>query len=141
MTLLSAMFVAFVLQIFSRYVIRQPLGWTLEACLLCWLWLVFWSGAFTLKNKDHVRFSVLSDSVRPGTRRVFAIISALVIIFTFSVALQPSFEYVSFMAIEKTSLLKIRFDYLFSVWLLFCVAIIARYGWRASQAIRGRLQE
>ncbi len=34
----------FILQIVTRYVINHPLGWTLEACLTLWLWLVFWGG-------------------------------------------------------------------------------------------------
>ncbi|TPL82638.1 TRAP transporter small permease, partial [Mesorhizobium sp. B2-3-13] len=46
--LLAAMFIAFILQIFTRYVINDPLGWTLEVCLTTWLWLVFWSSAFVL---------------------------------------------------------------------------------------------
>ena len=136
--MLTAMFLAFVLQIFSRYVLRAPLGWTLEACLLCWLWLVFWSSAFVLKHHEHVRFSVLEESVGPRVRRVFAIISAIAIIAAFGVALGPSYDFVSFMAIEKTSLIKIRFDYVFSIYLLFCGAMILRYSHRALNAFRGK---
>ena len=38
--LLTALFVFFIVQIVSRYVFNRPLGWTTEACLLSWLWLV-----------------------------------------------------------------------------------------------------
>ncbi len=140
-SLLSAMFLAFILQIFSRYVIRQPLGWTLEACLLCWLWLVFWCSAFILRDSDHVRFSILSESVRPGVRRIFAGLAAIAIVAAFAIALKPTYEFVQFMAIEKTSLLKIRFDYVFSAYIIFSIAIIVRYGWRLSETLRGRLRE
>ena len=132
------MFLAFILQIFSRYVLRDPLGWTLEACLLCWLWLVFWSSAFVLKHAEHVRFSVLEESVGPRVRRVFAGLSAVAIVAAFVVSFGPSYDFVSFMAIEKTSLLKIRFDYVFSAYLLFCAAMILRYGVRAIEAVCGK---
>ena len=56
--LLTAMFLSFILQIVSRYVVRQPLGWTLEACLLAWVWLVFWGAAFLVRDRDHVRFDI-----------------------------------------------------------------------------------
>jgi len=140
-SLLTAMFLAFILQIFSRYVIRQPLGWTLEACLLCWLWLVFWASAFTLRHSDHVRFTILVESSRPGLRRIYAGLSAIAIVAALALALPASYEFIAFMAIEKTSLLKIRFDWVFSVYLIFSIAMIIRYGSRLICAIRGRMTE
>jgi TRAP-type C4-dicarboxylate transport system permease small subunit len=136
--LLTALFLSFVLQIFSRYVVKQPLGWTLEACLLSWLWLVFWSGAFTLRDEDHVRFTVLYDAARPRVRRIFAGIAALCIVIALAVSLPATADFIDFMAIEKTSLLKVRFDLVFSVYLIFAVALIARYGWRIIALLRGR---
>ncbi len=136
--LLTAIFLSFMLQIFSRYVIRQPVGWTLEANLLAWLWLVFWASAFTLKEKDHVRFTILVDSARPKTRRVYMLITAVSVIAALAVSLPATFDFVSFMKIEKTSLLKIRFDYVFSIYLIFSVAIIARYVWRVVEIFRDR---
>jgi len=140
-SLLTAMFLAFILQIFSRYVMRQPLGWTLEACLLCWLWLVFWASAFTLRHQDHVRFTVLVESSRPRLKRIYAGLSALAIVAALAYALPASYEFVTFMAIEKTSLLKIRFDWVFSVYILFSVAMVLRYGARFITAVRGQTIE
>ncbi len=136
--LLAAIFVSFILQIVSRYVIRQPLGWTLEACLLAWLWLVFWSSAFTLRETDHVRFTVLVDAARPGLRRVYLVITAICVIGALAMSLPATYDFVAFMAIEKTSLLKVRFDFVFSVYLIFTVAIISRYLWRVIEMLRGR---
>lgn len=134
--LLTAIFLFFILQIFTRYVIRQPLGWTLEAGLLAWLWLVFWASAFILRDEDHVRFTVIYDGVRSGTRRVFAIIAAIAIIAALGVSFPATVDFVSFMAIEKTSLLKVRFDYVFSAYLIFAAAVIARYLFRLAKSIR-----
>lgn len=136
--LLTATFLLFILQIVSRYVIRQPVGWTLEACLLCWLWLVFWNSAFTLKDGDHVRFTILYDAVRPTVRRVFGALAALALVAAFALSLPATADFVSFMAIERTSLLKIRFDHVFAIYLVFAVAIILRYGWRLMTILRGR---
>jgi len=136
--LLTAIFLTFILQIVSRYVVRQPLGWTLEANLLAWLWLVFWSAAFTLKEDDHVRFTVLCDVARPRTRRVYMLITAVCVIAALVVAFLPTLDFVTFMKIEKTSLLKIRFDYVFSIYLIFSVAMIVRYSWRVVQIFCGR---
>ena len=57
--LLAAMFAAFILQIFTRYVMNNPLSWTQEVCVTTWLWLVLWGSAFSLNEHDQVRFDVL----------------------------------------------------------------------------------
>jgi C4-dicarboxylate transporter, DctQ subunit len=41
------------------------------------------------------------------------------------------------MKVESTSYLKIRFDLLFSIYIVFAVATIIRYIWLAWQAMRG----
>lgn len=135
--LLTAMFLSFILQIFSRYVINQPLGWTLEACLLAWLWTVFWGAAFLLEDKDHVKFDILYSSVRPRVRRVFALLSALAIVAALGTSLPATADFIAFMKIEKTSLLGLRFDYVFSIYLVFAVALIGRYLLRALVVVRG----
>ncbi len=134
--LLTVTFCIFILQIVSRYIIRQPLGWTLEACLLSWLWLVFWSAAFTLKDSDHVRFTILSHAASPRIKKLFALISATCLIIAFGYSFLPTWDFVSFMSIEKTSLLKIRFDWVFGIYMLFLVAIIVRYIARIVSVIR-----
>ena len=50
-------------------------------------------------------------------------------------------DYVSFMKVEKTAYLKIRFDWLFSIYMLFVVAVIVRYVWILSQLLRGKEPE
>ena len=137
--LLSATFLIFILQIASRYLFRAPLGWTLEACLMSWVWLVFWSGAFTLRNQDHVRFTILVDAASPGTRRIFALLAAICIVAAMGISLWPTIDFVQFMSIESTSLLKIRFDFFFSIYVVFSIAVIIRYTGRAWLALRGTL--
>ena len=41
------------------------------------------------------------------------------------------------MKVEKTAYMKIRFDYLFSIYIVFVIATIIRYIWLAWHAMRG----
>ena len=43
--LLAALFLTFLVQVFSRYVMQTPFGWTLELSLILWVWLVFFASA------------------------------------------------------------------------------------------------
>ena len=56
--LLAAMFLTFLIQIFSRYVMLTPFGWTLELCLILWVWIVFFGNAFIVTERDHVTFDI-----------------------------------------------------------------------------------
>ena len=50
-------------------------------------------------------------------------------------------DYVTFMKVESSAYLKIRFDWLFSIYVVFAVAIIVRYLWLCGQAIWGKAPE
>ena len=134
--LLTAMFLAFILQITSRYVFNAPLEWTLEACLTLWLWTVFWASAFCLRNEDHIRFDMLYLLMGQRVRRVLAGLSAAAIIATMAVALPGTWDFVSFLQIKKSASLRIPLFYIFSIYMVFMVATIAAYGWRLWQVIR-----
>ncbi len=43
--LLSTMFACFIIQIFFRYVLNNPVGWTEEVIVTTWLWSVLWGAA------------------------------------------------------------------------------------------------
>jgi TRAP-type C4-dicarboxylate transport system permease small subunit len=134
---LAVMFVAFVAQIVFRYLFNFPIGWSSELTVVCWLWLVLWGSAFVLTEQEEIRFDLLYGAVGPRVRIAMAIVFSLAIIVLYGVSLKPSFAYVSFMKVEKSSYLHIRLDWLFSIYIVFLVAVIARYLWLLSRLLRG----
>jgi TRAP-type C4-dicarboxylate transport system permease small subunit len=136
--MLAVMFVAFILQIVFRYFLNFPVGWTSELTVVLWLWLVLWGAAFVVKEADEIRFDLLVGSVGRRPRIAMGIVIALALVVLYGAALKPSFDYVTFMKVEKSSYLKIRMDWLFSIFLVFMVAVIVRYLWLLWQLVRGR---
>jgi TRAP-type C4-dicarboxylate transport system permease small subunit len=134
--LLTAMFLAFILQITSRYVFNAPLEWTLEACLTLWLWTVFWGSAFCLRNEDHIRFDMLYLMMGRRAKRVLAGLSAAAIVAVMLAALPGTWDFVSFLQIKKSASLRIPLFYIFSIYIVFMVATIVAYGWRLWKVIR-----
>ena len=135
--MLAAMFAAFLLQIAFRYLLGLPIGWTHEISVVLWLWLVLWGAAFVVSEREEIRFDIIYGAVGPGPRRVMALISAAALIALYTISLPAVVDYVTFMKVERTSYLKIRFDWLFSIYIVFAVATIIRYIWLAWQAMRG----
>jgi C4-dicarboxylate transporter DctQ subunit len=136
--MLAVMFAAFIIQIVFRYVFNFPVGWTSELTVVMWLWLVLWGSAFVLREKEEIRFDLIYGAVGRRARIAMAIVFAAAIVVLYGASLKASFDYVSFMKVEKSSYLKVRMDWLYSIYLLFLVAIIARYLWLLWQLLRGR---
>lgn len=139
--LLAVMFVAFMVQIVFRYLLNFPIGWSSELTVITWLWLVLWGAAFVVKESEEIRFDLIYGSVGLRTRRIMAIITGIAIVALYAVSLPATVDYVSFMKVEKTAYLKIRFDWLFSIYVLFAVAIIVRYVWILWHLLRGEEPE
>lgn len=128
--MLAAMFATFILQIFSRYVLGSPFGWTLELCLTLWIWIVFWGNAFIVRDMDHVTFDLVYFGVSARIRRLLALVAAAAIAVGFAVALLPTWDYIDFLKIKKSATLKVPLRTIFSIYAVFMVAIILRYAFR-----------
>jgi C4-dicarboxylate transporter, DctQ subunit len=136
--MLAVMFAAFVLQIAFRYLFNFPIGWTSELTVVMWLWLVLWGSSFVLTEKEEIRFDLIYGSVgRRGRMAMAAIFSAAVVVL-YGMALPATYAYVSFMKVEKSSYLKIPLNWLYSIYLIFLVAIVVRYLWLLSRLLRGK---
>jgi TRAP-type C4-dicarboxylate transport system permease small subunit len=125
--LLAAIFVAFVLQIAFRYLFNFPIGWTSELSVVAWLWLVLWGTAFVLRDHEEIRFDILYQGAGKRVRVGCAAAAAIALVVLYGASLKGSFDYVSFMKVEKSSYLKIPMNWLYSIYVVFLVAIIARY--------------
>ena len=122
--LFAGLFAVFVVQVFTRYVIGKPAGWTLELTLVLFLWITFWNAALLLRERDHVSFDLIYMEVAEGPRRILAILGTLMVVTSFAISFLPSLDYVTFMKIERTWILDIRFDYVFACYVLFLAGVI-----------------
>jgi C4-dicarboxylate transporter, DctQ subunit len=136
--MLAVMFAAFVVQIVFRYFFNFPIGWTSELTVIMWLWLVLWGAAFVLRENEEIRFDLLSGAAGRRARVAMGIIAGAAIVILYGVSLPAAYDYVTFMKVEKTSYLRIRMDWLFSIYLIFAIAVIARYLWLLSHFLRGK---
>jgi len=135
--LLSVMFATFILQIFFRYVLNNPVGWSEEVIITTWLWSVLWGAAFVLRESEEIRFDIIYSNIGEGVRRVFTAVSGLVLIVLYGISLPGAYSYVSFMRVERSAYLQVPISWLYSVYVIFAVACVGRYCWLVYQAVRG----
>lgn len=134
--LMATMFVSFLLQIFFRYVLNSPLGWTEEVTVLCWVWVVLWCAAFVVSDREEVRFDIVYAAVPERVRRAFAFVASVAFVVLLAWSLPATWKYVTFMKREHSAYLHMRFDLLYSIYLAFAVACIVRHVILAWQALR-----
>jgi TRAP-type C4-dicarboxylate transport system permease small subunit len=132
--LLAIMFVAFIVQIVFRYLFNFPIGWTSELTIVTWVWIVLWGAAFVLRESDEIRFDLAYAAVGRRVRRAFVIVSSVALIGLYAYSLPAAYDYVSFMKVQSTTYLRIRYDVLFSIYVIFSGAIILRYLWILGRA-------
>ncbi len=136
--ILAVMFVAFLVQIVFRYLLDLPVGWTHELSVIAWIWLVLFGAAFVVRESDEIRFDLIYGAVRAPTRRIMFLAAAFALVALYAISLPAVVDYVLFMRVQRTAYMKIRFDWLFSIYIVFAVAMIARYLWLGFEALRGK---
>lgn len=141
MAMLATMFFAFLIQIVFRYLLNWPTGWTNELSAILWIWIVLFGAAFVVKEEEEMRFDLLLTTVGPRMRRAMFLVSAISLILLYSISLPAVVDYVSFMRVEKTAYMKLHFDWVFSIYVVFVIAIIVRYIWLSWQVMRGEAPE
>lgn len=113
------MFVTFVLQIFFRYVVRQPLAWAYEVTVSCYLWLVVLGACYAQRDHSHVTFTLITDKMPVRGRAFCTFLGSLLICVAFVWAFLPSQKFVVMMKMQKTSMLKIGLNIVYAPYIVF----------------------
>ena len=104
--LFAAMFVSFLIGVFTRYVLNNPVSWTIEVCSISYVWIVFAAAATIVRERQHIRFDMLYGAARPGTRRVFAVISQASLLAVFLIGLPTTLGYLQSVGGKRTMMLR-----------------------------------
>lgn len=131
----AVLFFAFILQVVSRYVFNAPLAWTLELCSISYVWVVFWTCAILLGERQHIVFDVLYNRFRPGLRRWIAIFNTASLGLVFMAAIPTVFGYVQYVGGRGTMILHIRMDLVYSCFAIFMIAVVAGAALRLRQLV------
>src|SRR5690606_12880119 len=105
-----------------------------ELSAILWVWIVLFGAAFVIRSRDDIRIDILYGIVSSRTRRVMIVITSLALATLFAIALPAIVDYILFMKVERTAYLKIRYDYVYSIFIVFAVVAIIRHIWMAGVA-------
>lgn len=124
--ILGSLFAAFLIQVVFRYFLNVPLGWTVEYVTVAWLWGILFGYAFVLADNEVIKLDIVYNAVPSIVRRGMDILSNAIVTGILLWSLPKAYGYVTFMAIEKTAFMHIRFDLLFAIYVPFILAVCVR---------------
>lgn len=132
------LFLTFLVQITARFGFGRPLPWTDELAVVLYLWVILWAAAFMVAEREHVVFDLVWNSAPTCARRIMKIVGHLMIGGLALVAIPASWDYVHFMAREKTPVLDIPFMWVFLPFVLLLIALVARSAHGIWCALQGK---
>lgn len=118
------LFVAFILQVFFRYVANYPLTWTQDLIVIGFCWSVILGACYTMRKKGHVQFTMLYELYSPKAAAWARLAGNMLIILTFAAMVIPSFRYAFFVGFQKTPVLRVSYTWIFLPFTYFLCAII-----------------
>lgn len=125
----AAVFVIFNYKIVTRYLEHDEAAWTDEVSVILFVWIIFWANALVVRDREQITFDLLYHPWPERTRRGLAIARLLLVGGLFAWALPGSIDYLMFLWRERTPVLNLRLDLVYSCFGLFMVAVVARSLW------------
>ncbi len=124
--LFLTMFVVFIVQITARFGFNKPLAWTDELVVVLYVWVILWSAAFIVPEREHVAFDLIWNSASQPVRKAMKIAGNLLLGGLALWAIPATWDYVSFMAREGTPVLGISFRWVFMPFVFLFLALVIR---------------
>ena len=136
--LFLALFGVFIVQIAARFGFNQPLPWTDEAAVILYVWVILWTAAWVVPEREHVVFDLLWNSANRRTRQAMRITGNLLVGGLAAVALPASWDYVHFMGREGSPVLGVSFMWIYLPFVMLLLALVLRCVWATIEAVQGR---
>ncbi len=122
----AILFIAFVLQIFFRYFLNNPLTWPFEVTTICFIWTTCLAASYAQRHKEHVQFSLIYDLLPPKGQLIVRILGNSLVIIVFGLIAYPCYDYIQFMEFDTSTVLEIPFNIIFFPFMVFLFLISAR---------------
>lgn len=113
------LFITYAILIFYRYVMRSSINWMYELNTFAFVWAGVLAASCGSRKVSHVQFTILYDHVSEGWQRAMRMIGNLAVVALFAVIFPMAVKNLKFLAVRKSSILKVTFDYVYAPFLVY----------------------
>lgn len=129
--LFALVFLIFNYKIVTRYLEHDEAAWADEISVILFIWIIFWANAFVVRDREQITFDLAYRPLPDRWKRVMALARLVLVGGIFAAALPGSLDYIAFLWRERTPVLNLRLDIIYSCFGLFLVAVVLRSAWLA----------
>ena len=122
------MFTSILVGVFWRYVLNDPLIWTVNAAAIAFIWSVLIAAGLPNWTDEHIQFDLLYRRMSPRWQRVSRMVGNLLLVVTFAIPIPATWEYLVFITPDTVTGLPLTFNWAFAVVLWFLVATVFHRG-------------
>ena len=116
---LTIIFVAFIINVISRYIFRSPINACYELCLAGLVWTLLLSAPYAVRTKTNVAFTLLYDKANAKVQLFMRLLGNAFLLFCLIRMFYPCLDWVLFMHRKHSPVLGIRYDILFFPFVIF----------------------
>jgi TRAP-type C4-dicarboxylate transport system permease small subunit len=123
------LFLAFLMNVFFRYVLRNPQNWTFELSINAFVVVGLLGACAAYRTEDHVVFDLLYTRLNSKGQNILRIISSVIVIVFFSIALPGSIRYLVKLP-AVTSIMRIPLCFVFLSFPILMISTVIRSAYR-----------
>ena len=128
MAFFTVMFTAILVGVFWRYVLNDPLIWTVNAAAVAFIWTVLIAAGLPNWADEHIQFDLLYRRMSPRWKRVSRMVGNLLLVIVFALPIPATWDYLAFIAEDSVTGLPLTFDWAFAVVLWFLASTVVHRG-------------
>lgn len=113
------LFVTYAILIFYRYAMKSSINWMYELNTFAFVWGGILAASYGSRKVSHVQFTILYDHVSEGWQKAMRIVGDLAIVVLFAIVFPKAVSNLKFLAVRKSSILKVTYDYVYAPFLLY----------------------
>jgi C4-dicarboxylate transporter DctQ subunit len=124
----TVMFASVLIGVFWRYVLDDPLIWTVNAAAVAFIWSVLIGAGLPNWGDEHIQFDLVYRRMSPRWKRVSRMAGNLLLVVTFALPIPATWDYLAFIGADSVTGLPLKFNLAFAVVLWFLVATVVHRG-------------
>jgi TRAP-type C4-dicarboxylate transport system permease small subunit len=96
----------------------------MEVIVIGFVWTVVFGACYTMRNRAHVKFTMIYDRLAPVPAAVIRMMGNIIIAATFASLIYATFKYSLFLGFQKTAVFRISYTFIFMPFAYFLCSII-----------------
>ena len=119
------LFVTFIFQIFCRYVLKRPIGWSYEMGLITFVWTTMFGALYAWRDGEHIVFSLVYDSRSQFGKRMFDLIGSLIVLVLMALIVLPTWKFIMNQR-RTSSVLKMSYKLMYFPFIIMVIGTCLR---------------